>query len=195
MLNMTDIHINDALLEKYSLTLEEALFLILCDLSVTQDMIESLQERGLLIEESLSPEGESFVADLLNDTKRFPSSDARIERLAERLMEVFPKGKKEGTPYYWKGNKKEIKDKLKKFFVYFGNSYTDDQIVQAARMYVASFNGDYRFMRLLKYFIWKNDIKRDAESTSVEQVSELASYIENSGQESSLGNNWTDQLV
>ena len=185
MLNMTDIHINDALLEKYSLTLEEALFLILCDLSVTQDMIESLQERGLLIEESLSPEGESFVADLLNDTKRFPSSDARIERLAERLMEVFPKGKKEGTPYYWKGNKKEIKDKLKKFFVYFGNSYTDDQIVQAARMYVASFNGDYRFMRLLKYFIWKNDIKRDSESTSVEQVSELASYIENSGQESS----------
>ena len=195
MLNMTDIHINDALLEKYSLTLEEALFLILCDLPVTQDMIESLQERGLLIDESLSPEGESFVADLLNDTKRFPSSDARIERLAERLMEVFPKGKKEGTPYYWKGNKKEIKDKLKKFFVYFGNSYTDDQIVQAARMYVASFNGDYRFMRLLKYFIWKNDIKRDAESTSVEQVSELASYIENSGQESSLGNNWTDQLV
>ena len=195
MLNMTDIHINDALLEKYSLTLEEALFLILCDLSVTQDMIESLQERGLLIEESLSPEGESFVADMLNDTKRFPSSDARIERLAERLMEVFPKGKKEGTPYYWKGNKKEIKDKLKKFFVYFGNSYTDDQIVQAARMYVASFNGDYRFMRLLKYFIWKNDIKRDSESTSVEQVSELASYIENSGQESSLGNNWTDQLV
>lgn len=192
---MTDIHINDALLEKYSLTLEEALFLILCDLPVTQDMIESLQERGLLIEESLSPEGESFVADLLNDTKRFPSSDARIERLAERLMEVFPKGKKEGTPYYWKGNKKEIKDKLKKFFVYFGNSYTDDQIVQAARMYVASFNGDYRFMRLLKYFIWKNDIKKDAESASVEQVSELASYIENSGQESSLGNNWMDQLV
>lgn len=192
---MTDIHINDALLEKYSLTLEEALFLILCDLPVTQDMIESLQERGLLIEESLSPKGESLVADLLNDTKRFPSSDARIERLAERLMEVFPKGKKEGTPYYWKGNKKEIKDKLKKFFVYFGNSYTDDQIVQAARMYVASFNGDYRFMRLLKYFIWKNDIKRDAESASVEQVSELASYIENSGQESSLGNNWMDQLV
>lgn len=192
---MTDIHINDALLEKYSLTLEEALFLILCDLPVTQDMIESLQERGFLIEESLSSEGESLVADMLNDAKRFPSSDARIERLAERLMEVFPKGKKEGTPYYWKGNKKEIKDKLKKFFVYFGNSYTDDQIVQAARMYVASFNGDYRFMRLLKYFIWKNDIKRDAESTSVEQVSELASYIENSGQESSLGNNWTDQLV
>ena len=181
---MTDIHINDALLEKYSLTLEEALFLILCDLPITQDMIESLQERGILHRESLTPEGESLVADLLNDTK-----------LAERLMEVFPKGKKEGTPYYWKGNKKEIKDKLKKFFVYFGNSYTDDQIVQAARMYVTSFNGDYRFMRLLKYFIWKNDIKRDSESTSVEQISELASYIENSGQESSLGNNWTDQLV
>lgn len=192
---MTDIHINDALLEKYSLTLEEALFLILCDLPVTQETIESLQERGFLIEESLTPEGESLIADLLNDSKRFPSSDARIERLAEKLMEVFPKGKKEGTPYYWKGNKKEIKDKLKKFFVYFGNSYTDNQIVQAARMYVTSFNGDYRFMRLLKYFIWKNDIKRDAESASVEQISELASYIENSGQESSLGNNWMDQLV
>ena len=46
-----------------------------------------------------------------------------------------------------------------------------------------SFNGDYRYMRLLKYFIWKNDKVKTDSGVSIEQVSDLASYIENEGQE------------
>ena len=77
--------------------------------------------------------------------------------------------------------------------MYFGDAYTDDQIIAAARKYVASFNGDYKYMRLLKYFIWKNDAKRTEEGLSVEQVSDLATFIENADQED-LRNDWTSTL-
>lgn len=185
---MYDIHITDKLLDKVGLTLEELLFLILIDLNTNGDVITaSLVEKGYLSKEGfLTVEGEIALGDILNLTKTEPSSEERLDNLTTNLMETFPKGKREGTPYYWRGNRREIKDKLKKFFVYFGDAYTDTQILDAARKYVASFNGDYRYMRLLKYFIWKNDIKRDGEISSIEQVSELASYIENAGQESTV---------
>lgn len=178
-----EIIINDKLLDNNCLTLEELLYLMLLDLDATPELERNLEEKGWLHKGHLTEASKQRLADVLNDTKNEPSSDLRINTLAERLMNVFPKGKKEGTAYYWRGNKKEIKDKLKKFFVYFGDTYSDAQILSAARKYVQSFNGDYRYMRLLKYFIWKNDLKRTEEGTSVEQISELASYIENEGQE------------
>ena len=46
-------------------------------------------------------------------------------------------------------------------------------------------------MRLLQYFIWKEEVK---DGTKV-PISELANYIENAGQESDLTNNWTTTLV
>lgn len=182
---MYDIHITDKLLDKAGLTLEEFLFLMLIDLNTNGDAVTaSLIEKGYLSKEGFfTVEGEMAIGDILNLTKAEPSSEERLDNLTTNLMEIFPKGKREGTPYYWRGNRREIKDKLKKFFVYFGDAYTDAQILDAARKYVASFNGDYRYMRLLKYFIWKNDIKRDGETSSIEQISELASYIENAGQE------------
>ena len=106
-------------------------------------------------------------------------------------MEVFPKGKKEGTSIYWKGNKKDIKLKLQKFFKLYGNAHTDDQIVTAAKQYVASFNGNYSYMRALKYFIWKDERKIDSEGNGyIEEVSDLATYIENAGQEETTSQDW-----
>lgn len=189
------IVINDNILDRASLTLEELLYLMLLDLNATTEIVNSLEAKGWLHNKHLTEESRQRLADILNETKDEPSSEKRIEILTQKLMETFPKGKKEGTAYYWRGNKKEIKDKLKKFFVYFGDAYTDDQIIAAARKYVVSFNGDYRYMRLLKYFIWKNDLKRTEEGTSVEQISELASYIENEGQEETVNNNWHDDLI
>ena len=93
---------------------------------------------------------------LLTSDKYVPSEDV-IVPIAEKLMQIFPQGKKPGTPYYWKCNKREVTLKLKSFFKLYGNTYTEEQIINAARDYVDSFNGDYRFMRLLKYFIWKKD--------------------------------------
>ena len=109
-------------------------------------------------------------------------------------MEIFPKGKKEGTCHYFKGNKKDNVLKLKKFFKLYGK-YTDQQILNAARNYVASFNGNYAYMRILKYFIWKDEIKVNSEGTRyVEEVSDLANLIENAGHEDTLRNDWTVEL-
>lgn len=188
-----EIIINDSILDRASLTLEELLYLMLLDLNATTEIISNLEAKGWLHNRHLTEESRQRLADVLNETKDEPSSEKRIEILTQKLMETFPKGKKEGTAYYWRGNKKEIKDKLKKFFVYFGDAYTDDQIIAAARKYVASFNGDYKYMRLLKYFIWKNDAKRTEEGLSVEQVSDLATFIENADQED-LRNDWTSTL-
>ena len=108
--------------------------------------------------------------------------ESRLDNLAIRLMDIFPKGKKEGTSVYFKGNKKDNKLRLQKFFKLYGNTYTDEQIVEAAKRYVESFNGNYSYMRALKYFIWKDEKKTDREGkVYVEEVSDLATYIENEG--------------
>lgn len=190
------ITISDDLLDRNNLSLEELLYLILLDNQAVEETIAaSLELKGWLHEGHLTEESRQRLASVLYNEEEKPSADLRIDILTEQLMRIFPKGKKEGTPYYWKGNRKEIKEKLKKFFVYFGDTYTDAQILSAAHRYVDSFNGNYRFMRLLKYFIWKNDTKLTTEGRTVEQVSELASYIENAGTESSPNNDWTSCLV
>ena len=123
---------------------------------------------------------------LLSSEKTIPTDEELIP-LAEKLMQIFPQGKKPGTPYYWKCNKREIALKLKSFYKLYGVKYTEEEILTAAHNYVASFNGDYRFMRLLKYFIWKKE--------NGEEISELATCIDNAGQEDSdIGDNWVNQL-
>lgn len=108
--------------------------------------------------------------------------ESRLDTLAVKLMDIFPKGKKEGTSVYFKGNKKDNKLRLQKFFKLYGNTYTDEQIIEAAKRYVESFNGNYSYMRALKYFIWKDEKKTDGEGkVYVEEVSDLATYIENEG--------------
>ena len=81
--------------------------------------------------------------------------------------------------------------RLKLFFKKYGNKFTDEQIIQAAEKYVQGFNGNYQYMRLLKYFIFKEKVGANGE---VEGDSELISYIENAGQEEDLRNDWTSSL-
>jgi hypothetical protein len=57
---------------------------------------------------------------------------------------------------------------------------------------VASFNGNYQYMQLLKYFIWKNkvtgeEVVRGRIVGEVERQSQLAAWIEDS--EDKAGNN------
>lgn len=127
---------------------------------------------------------------LLLSDKEVPKED-RLDNLVTKLMEIFPKGKKTGTSVYWKGNRKDNKLKLQKFFKLYGNDYTDEQILKAAKQYVDSFNGNYTYMRALKYFIWKDDKKVDAEGKGyVEEVSDLATYIENMDQVNTNTEDW-----
>lgn len=176
--------------EKEGLSLAAVLagMIILSDIDLKELKLEITKE-GILVEK----EGEILITAtgrdrvhrvLLSSDKTLPPED-QIETLAIKLMEIFPKGKKEGTSVYWKGNKKDTKLRLQKFFKLYGNTYSHEQILDAAKQYVESFNGNYTYMRALKYFIWKDERKTDSDGNIyIEEVSDLASYIENAGQES-----------
>ena len=134
----------------------------------------------------------SEIEDLLascNIPKK--KEDDNIIELAKQLKGIFPQGKKEGTNYYWADGVSIIAKRLQMFFRIYGNSYTNEQIINATKKYVESFNGNYCYMRLLKYFILKND--RDA-GGNVDEKSELLSYIENAGQEENLKDDWISTL-
>lgn len=119
---------------------------------------------------------------LMSGNKDLPKGN-RIEKLADKMRELFPKQKKEGTAStYFRGNNYEITHRLKKFFIFFGNKYSDEQILEATKKYVDSFHGDYTYMRVLKYFIWKSEAKKMPDSDiSVELISDLATMLENEG--------------
>ena len=69
--------------------------------------------------------------------------------------------------------------KLKKFFKMYGN-YTDDDIVDATKRFIASFNGNYKYLPLIKYFIIKNKkVMDEDDSYHVVEVSPLADFLEN----------------
>lgn len=113
-----------------------------------------------------------------------------LESLAVKLKEVFPKGKKPGTSQYWTEGVALIAKRLRIFFKKYGEDYTNEQILSAAEKYVKSFNGDYSYMRTLKYFIWAEKPNKAGE---VESTSDLLTFIENADQED-LRNDWTSTL-
>ena len=183
--------INEEISERKGLDLPSLLMLMLVKTGVNiNELTDKLVNDEMLVKSESS--GDYFITcrwdNVVNDIllsadPKVPSEDSILD-LATKLMNLFPAGKKDGTPYYWKGNKKDIKEKLQKFYKLYGQKYTEEQILTAAESYVKSFNGNYKFMRLLKYFIWKADKKINEEgSYYVEEVSELATYIENAGQE------------
>lgn len=135
---------------------------------------------------TLSREGiEVFHALLADSHTAIASQTDDIEVLADKLREIYPKGKMEGTTYYYRCNKADIVRKLKSFFKRYGN-YSHDQVFKATKAYVESFDGNLKGMRLLKYFIWKDEVK-DGETIA---TSQLADWIENEGQTNTFNSNW-----
>lgn len=183
---------------------EEALAILLltaCD--NISELFERLIKKGYIRKtEGIFGQGfeinETFLnrvqAALLSKDPDVPEED-KLDTLASQLMEIFPKGKKEGTTSYWRGNRKEIRERLQKFFKLYGNKYTDEQILKATQDYVSSFNGNYSYMRVLKYFILKDERKSDEEGKLiVQQVSDLATFIENAEDLDPIRNDWTSNL-
>lgn len=185
------------------LTVKELLVLMLFKYGVTLDNIHSVYNLLLAKEALVHEENEYYITQAFDDKlckilltaePDMPSED-KLDVLAKELMEVFPLGKKPGTNNYWRCNKKDIKLRLQKFFKLYGMTYTFDQIISAAKDYVESFNGNYAYMRILKYFIWKDERKIGADGKGyIEEVSDLASHIENAGTDNVVNTNWTNEL-
>ncbi len=199
---MTTVCLNKKAAQQNGITIDEALLMLVIHNKADLERAEkALIQKGLITAERndlfqqvgwrLTNKGTEVLDSVIMDSDKEQEPQDRLIRLATKLKEIFPKGKKDGTNYYWAEGVALIARRLKLFFKKYGNKFTDEQIVQAAEKYVQGFNGNYQYMRLLKYFIFKEKVGANGE---VEGDSELISYIENAGQEEDLKNDWTSSL-
>lgn len=199
---MTTICLNKKAAQQNGITIDEALLMLVIYNKADLEMAErALVQKGFITAERndlfqqtgwrLTNKGSQILDSVIMDSDKQQEPQDRLNLLAARLKEIFPKGKKDGTNYYWADGVALIVRRLKLFFKKYGNDFTDEQIIQATEKYVQGFNGNYQYMRLLKYFIFKEKVGAGGE---VEGDSELISYIENAGQEENLRNDWTSSI-
>ena len=125
----------------------------------------------------------------LNSEFRLPNSEEdRFDKLAKKMQEVFPEGRKPGTKLMWRDSQPIIAKRLKAIVKKYKAVFTDEQAIEATKKYVESFNGDYQFMQVLKYFISKRNL------ITGDETSQFLSYIENAGQEEINNDSWRDNV-
>ena len=199
---MTTVCLNKKAAQQNGITIDEALLMLVIHNKANLEGAErALIQKGLITAERndlfqqvgwrLTNKGTEVLDSVIMDSDKEQEPQDRLIQLATKLKEIFPKGKKDGTNYYWADGVALIVRRLKLFFRKYGDTYTDEQIVQAAEKYVQGFNGNYQYMRLLKYFIFKEKVGANGE---VEGDSELISYIENADQTDDLKTDWTSTL-
>lgn len=197
--------IDEDVCKKMGMTLPEVLAIVLIKTGADiGELFKELQQKQVLVTQNtlmgetimVTQRWDDIVSDILLSSDVSVPSENRIEKLTSELMQIFPQGRKDGTNTYWRGNIKDTKLRLKKFFKLYGTKYSDEQIINATRKYVESFNGNYAYMRVLKYFIWKDVRKQDSEGRFyIEEVSDLATLIENAENEEVLKDDWTSTTV
>lgn len=194
--------------KKYGISIEALLYLLtlVIERPITQDTIKEAWNLGAILVHDTTPDGDitsvtlekrgaEIVGEILSDSSYEPKKEDRFLLLAEKLMSLYPKGRKEGTAYMWRDSKSVIAKRLetlyKKLEKTTKQTFTDEQAINATKRYVESFNGCYTYMQLLKYFI----SKRTVTGGTIEETSQLLSYIENEGQENVTPSDWTDRMV
>ena len=193
--------IDQTILENNNLTLEEFLVLFLSAKEVDiGDISQSLVAKGFA-DKDLFSSGKLVISDKVKDListisidsdKNVIDKDSEFTELATELREIYPAGRKDGTTYMWRGTTAEVAKKLKTLVVKYGFVINKESVVKATKEYVNSFNGNYRYMQLLKYFILKS--VKDADG-NVDIKSELMSIIENSGQLDAQREDWVSNMV
>ena len=192
--------LTDVACRKHNLLLSEGIALLAIS-TTTDDTYKSLVDKGLITKangtmQSLNrkynatEKGIILADELIADSEEnIVVKEDSIKELADKLRSIYPEGKMAGTSYYYRCNRADIVRKLKSFFRRYGE-YTTEQIIEATQRYVNSFNGNYTYLRLLKYFIWKDENK-DGETL---QVSQLADWIENKNETNANNTDWTTTL-
>lgn len=193
--------IDQTILENNNLTLEEFLVLFLSAKEVDiGDISQSLVAKGFA-DKDLFSSGKLVISDKVKDListisidsdKNVIDKDSEFTELATELREIYPAGRKDGTTYMWRGTTAEVAKKLKTLVVKYGFVINKESVIKATKEYVNSFNGNYRYMQLLKYFILKS--VKDADG-NVDIKSELMSIIENSGQLDTQREDWVSNMV
>ena len=194
--------IDTEILEREGIGLDEALYLLSVykkkPINFTTIQKAKVENKILKFENprdpvKITPKGQSFIESILAKSKIHVSSDnlERYRDLADKMREVYPKGLKPGTNYQWRDSTAIIADRLMKLVAKYNIEFTDEEAVSATKRYIASFNGNYRYMQILKYFISK---QKPVEGAPAEQNSQFLSFLQN--EESTTENqDWTANLV
>lgn len=178
------VTIDSAVCLKNGLTLENMyLLLAIKGKADIAESLDNLVNRDLLLKDDsgyyLSEICKDTVDKIIYDSNGGASNEERLVNLAKEMQKLFPAGKMPGTPYYYKCNTREVALKLKKFFDIHGN-YPDEKILDATKRFIASFNGNYKFLPLIKYFITKNKTYLGEDGLNhTSEVSPLADFLEN----------------
>ena len=194
--------IDTEILEREGIGLDEALYLLSVykkkPINFNTIQKAKVENKILKFENSrdpvkITPKGQSYIESILAKSKIHVSSDnlERYRTLADKMREVYPKGLKPGTNYQWRDSTAIIADRLMKLVAKYNIEFTDEEAVAATKRYIASFNGNYRYMQILKYFISK---QKPVEGAPAEQNSQFLSFLQN--EESTTENqDWTANLV
>ena len=201
------IIIDEKICLKHKITIQEALLALAIRTGKLEDSLENMVKREILVKDAgqlkVTQHWSDVLDEILSDSSgAVEKSDEELVELAKKMREVYPEGKMRDrfgaiTPYYYRCNNSEVSKALKRFFTEKGN-YTDEEIIDATKRYVADFQGQYwqKGMRLLKYFIIKNPIKHGEDGRGyVEQVSDLETYLNNKESEEEVDNTSSDWMM
>ena len=132
-----NITINEAVLEKYNLTLDEFLVLYLCSKEVDiENIIKQLIEDKVVdrdlhnkVSAVVSNNTKELIASIIIDSdKTTINKDVEFNDLAKKMRDLFPEGRKEGTTYYWRDSVAIIARKLKTLVAKFNAKFTEEQV-------------------------------------------------------------------
>lgn len=180
-----EINIKNEVLKRLNISLDEYFALLMIHNNCNYEAgIEGLIDKGFITR--YGPKNRSGFFETLegNNTLAYVQSASSIKEtqlnksllIATKLKGIYPKGKKDGTNYYWADGVSLIAKRLVIFFKKYGDDFTEEQILDATKRYVQSFNGNYEYMKLLKYFIFKEGV---GAAGDVESTSDLLTFIEN----------------
>lgn len=193
------ITISQKILSDHNLSIQEFLFLLFnMKGGDVNACIVSLLKKGWVDKDLYDPtkiiisnNRKEDITNLLIDSEE-TDNKLDFEILADKLREIFPKGKKAGTTYMWRDTTAAIAKKLKILVTKYNCKFTEEEAIKATEAYVKSFNGDYKYMQLLKYFILKTPTNANGD---VEFRSDFMSYVDNEGVEEQLREDWVSTLL
>ena len=187
---------------KYKLTFKEFLAaLTIKNLKDPKSVIDTLVNRNILdIKDDkyvVTDKWSEILDKILTESGGTEKTDAEFIEMAKKMRELYPEGKMLGTTYFYRCNNKEVANKLKRFFIQYGDKYTEQDILDATQRFVAAFKGNYKYLPLLKYFISKQKSVEDEEGVSHNiEYSPLADYLENpDSNENGYNDDWDSEVV
>ena len=125
-----------------------------------------------------------------------PISEQFFEDLAKGLRSLWPPGDKDNK-YPWRDSVKNLKMRLQALWEERRlNNYTLDECLAVARRYLAQFENDTKYMKLLKYYIWKQKklVSSDG-SVTYTYESQFADMLEGKSDIDAIENEWASMLT